>query len=86
MLIKILDADPVFVEQLKASTGATTASKAYLYAAENHQLLRAQVGDLLSEVASLKRQLQVKARVIEQARSAAAALLDKTSQGDMIDA
>lgn len=85
MLIKILDADAEFVERLKRNTGCTTASKAYVYAAENHELLRAQVGDLVSEVAALKRRLDTAHRTIEGARSAAHLLLEHTAQRDMLD-
>jgi len=86
MLIKILDADPDFVEELKTATGATTASKAYARAAASYAFLQHTIDALRKDNERYERQLQVKSQVIEQARSAAAALLDKTSQGDMIDA
>lgn len=45
--------------------------------------LRAQIGDLVSENASLKRRLDSALRTIEGARSAAAVLLDRTAQQGM---
>ena len=80
MLVKILDADHQLVDALKKSTGMATASKAFLSAAQDHEILRAQVGDLLAENASLRRKILIANAVIENARSAAAQLLDKTSQ------
>ncbi|WP_413469791.1 hypothetical protein, partial [Pseudomonas congelans] len=65
MLVKILDADPDFVESLKRSTGASTASKAYVYAAERHADLRAQIGDLHSQNAALNLRLELALRTIE---------------------
>lgn len=85
MLVKILDADPDFVDSLKLSTGASTASKAYAYAAEHHADLRAQIGDLHSQNAALSRRLELALRTIDGARSAAALLLEKTSQRDLLD-
>jgi len=83
MLVKILDADDKFVEHLKVVTGATTASKAYSYAAEHHHGLRLQVTDLLNQVAALNRQLMVQDQVIERARFAAKGLLDHVSQSSL---
>lgn len=82
MLVKILDADGAFVEALKVQTGEKTASKAYQRAAHDYEPLRAQVGDLLAENAALRRKVLIANQVIEGARSAAALLLDKTSQQD----
>ncbi|WP_350600659.1 hypothetical protein [Pseudomonas sp. 65/3-MNA-CIBAN-0223] len=83
MLVKILDADDQFVDALKSQTGCTTASKAYVHAAEHYEPLRAQVGDLLSEIAALRRRLSVANQTIEGARSAASALLDRVGQSDL---
>ncbi|RMN08832.1 MULTISPECIES: hypothetical protein [Pseudomonas syringae group] len=85
MLVKILDADPEFVDSLKLATGASTGSKAYVYAAERHADLRAQIVDLHSQNAALRRRLELALRTIQGARSAAALLLDHTGQLDFPD-
>ena len=80
MLVKILDADPEFVQTLKSQTGANTASKAYAHAAECYgmyvnanALAVLEIDRLTAKVASLE-------ATIEGARSAAALLLDRTAQ------
>ena len=85
MLVKILDADDDFVESLKRETGATTASKAYVKAAESYypdqqliSLLRHQAKIDCGRIERLQ-------SVIEGARSAAAHLLEKTGQPDLLD-
>lgn len=83
MLIKITDADPDFVEALKISTGTSTGSKAYAYAAERHGTLCRMIDDLRIQNDRLKSDLSRSRAVIEGARSAAAVLLEKTGQADL---
>ncbi|OSN64801.1 MULTISPECIES: hypothetical protein [Pseudomonas syringae group] len=85
MLVKILDADPEFVEALKSQTGTTTASKAFVHAADRYQHLRVKIDDQRILIESLTSDLARANRVIEGARSAAALLLEKTGQLDLLD-
>jgi hypothetical protein len=81
MLVKILDADPDFVEALKNQTRQNTGSKAYAKAAFEYQLMRVKIADLERQIEDLDRRHDVALAVIENARSAAALLLDRTAQG-----
>jgi len=83
MLVKILDADDAFVEKLKLDTGATTASKAYAYAAERFAPLSEYCDDLNKQIFRLKTQLADADRTIASARSAAKVLLDHVSQASL---
>lgn len=83
MLVKILDADPDFVETLKRQTQTTTASKAFAHAADRYQHLRLAIQDQEILIESLTADLAKANRIIEGARSAAAQLLEKTSQSEM---
>ncbi|WP_122669807.1 hypothetical protein [Pseudomonas viridiflava] len=85
MLVKILDANPEFVEALKSQTGTTTASKAFAYAADRYQHLRCEIWDQAVLIESLTSDLAKANRVIEGARTAAALLLEKTGQLDLLD-
>lgn len=83
MLVKILDADDKFVELLKAQTGTNTASKAYAHAAECYGMYVTANGLAELEIDDLRRKILRLESVIEGARSAAALLLDRTSQADL---
>lgn len=83
MLVKILDADPDFVKTLKAQTRQNTASKAYAYAASRYQVLRVEIDDQRYLIEALEADVARLKQVIEGARSAAAQLLDRTSQAEM---
>jgi len=85
MLVKILDADDTFVEILKRNTSTTTASKAYAHAADRYQTLVLMIDDLRLQNDRLKTDLKRSRGIIEGARSAAAHLLEKTSQADLLD-
>lgn len=83
MLVKLPDEDVEFVERLKQLTGEKTAAKAYKHAANQfpfvlHNLFSADV-----EIEKLKEEVFRLQSVIEGARSAAALLLDRTSQIDL---
>jgi hypothetical protein len=82
MLVKILDADPDFVEALKTSTGTTTGSKAYAYAAANYSQLSQKVMQSLIDKRALLNEIDRLERIIEGARSAAAQLLERTGQSE----
>ena len=83
MLVKILDADPDFVETLKRQTQTATASKAFAHAADRYQHLRLAIQDQEILIESLTADLAKANRIIEGARSAAAQLLEKTAQSEM---
>lgn len=83
MLVKILDADDQFVELLKSQTGTNTASKAYAHAAECYGMYLTANGLLELEIDTLRHKVARLESVIEGARSAAALLLDRTSQTDL---
>jgi hypothetical protein len=84
MLVKILDADPDFVDELKAATQSTTASKAYAKAASSYSFLQHQIDALRLDNARYERELLEAHQTIQRARSAAAQLLEYTSQGDLL--
>lgn len=86
MLIKLPDFDDVLVEQLKASTSQSTGSKAVMHAAQNYLPLLNKLELRDREIADLTERLRVASQVIEGARSAAAQLLEKTAQVDMLSA
>ena len=83
MLVKILDADDQFVESLKHATGSTTASKAYVNAAESFLSNRELIALLRGRAEEDFAKIQRLESIIEGARSAAAQLLDKTSQQEI---
>ena len=66
MLVKILEADPDFVQALKNQTGMNTASKAYAHAADRYQHLRVQLSDKEYEIEALEAEVeQLKAALKE---------------------
>jgi uncharacterized coiled-coil protein SlyX len=83
MLVKILDADPDFVESLKGQTGTNTASKAFIHAAERFQHLRLKIDDQDRYIEAIEADLARLRAVIEGARSAAALLLDRVAQAEL---
>ncbi|MFS2127441.1 hypothetical protein [Pseudomonas sp. Pseusp97] len=86
MLIKIPSADDKFVESLKRATGCATGSKAYEKAAAEFDYLTKTVAWQKGEIARLEGVIASRDRVIENARSAAAVLLERVGQGDLLDA
>lgn len=85
MLIKIPNADDKFVESLKRATGVATGSKAYEKAAADYDYLVKTVAWQKGEIARLEGVIRQRDQVIEGARSAAALLLEKTGQGDLLN-
>lgn len=81
MLIKF-DADQDMVDRLKLHTGERVASKAYKFAAEDVPDMAAEIRDLHRIVEDRNLEIRRLKAVIEQARSAAALLLEKTGQTD----
>lgn len=79
MLVKIPSAPLDLVQELKDSTGAVTASKAFMAAARSHAPMKAKIIELNAEIDSLKARLIHSEEVISSARSAAASLLGTIS-------
>lgn len=85
MLVKILDAEPEFVEALKSATGSRTAAKAYVQAAERYQGNQDLIATLSDRVQDLRLEVARLRGVIEGARSSASLLLEQVSQADIDD-
>jgi hypothetical protein len=83
MLIKISDMDDEVIAKLKRTTGARTGSRAVYLAALGYLEYHKICAEQDKEIAQLKGRLAAATQVIEGARSAAALLLEKTSQSEM---
>ncbi|MDF9902030.1 hypothetical protein [Pseudomonas laurylsulfatiphila] len=79
MLVKIPNAPLDLVQELKDSTGAVTASKAFMAAARSHEPMKAKIIELSAEIDLLKARLTHSEEVIASARSAASSLLGTIS-------
>ncbi len=86
MLLKLPDFDDDLAERLKSRTCQNTGSKAVLRAAEESLPLLLKLEHRDRQIAELEERLRVASQVIEGARSAAALLLEKTAQGDLLAA
>ena len=84
MLIKF-QADDQLVDTLKTQYGQSVGSKACLLAAEDAPKLLSEVRRLKDELAAARRLIAVQRRTLDGARSAAAHLLEKVAQGDLLD-
>lgn len=84
VLIKF-EADQATVDYLKVFTGQATASKAFLSAAQSAVELSAEVRQLRAELERVTETLAVQSRVIDQARSSAAQLLEHCAQSDLFN-
>ncbi|RIA35934.1 hypothetical protein DFO61_0387 [Ectopseudomonas oleovorans] len=80
-LIKF-DADQALADRMKLHYGQRVASKAFAMAAEDALALSARNHELEDVITAQKLEIRRLQAVIEQARSAAALLLEKTSQAD----
>lgn len=83
MLIKF-HVDDELAERIKAIYGQRVASKAFLMAAVDAPQLYVTVDELTDLVATQKYEIQRLKQVIEQARGAAAQLLERTGQSDLL--
>lgn len=84
MLVKIPDMNDEVIAELKRTTGARTGSRAVYLAALGYLEYCKIVPELDKEIAQLKGRLTAALQVIEGARSAAALLVEKTGQGDLL--
>lgn len=83
MLIKF-EADDGLAEALKAHYGQRVASKAFSAAADDALGLARSNQELHDVIDSQRIEIRRLQDIIERARSAAAQLLEKTSQGDLL--
>lgn len=72
------------VDVLKTRTNSATASKAVTSACYQFVGLLDRVAEQRARIAELETALRVQRQVIEGARSAAALLLERTAQGDLL--
>lgn len=84
MLIKF-EASDDDVNLMKAFTGQAVGSKAFHRAALDALELSKELRDLRSQLSQAQRTIAVQRQTLESARSAAALLLEKVGQGDLID-
>ncbi|WP_437882148.1 hypothetical protein [Pseudomonas sp. LRF_L74] len=84
MLIKF-QADEGLASRMQIQYGQRVASKAFAMAAQDALGLASRNLELEDIVTAQKLEIRRLKAVIEQARSAAAQLLEKTGQGDLID-
>jgi len=84
MLIKF-EVEPGFADLLRVHYGQKTASKAFAAAASDAIPLYRQTQELRDVIEMQRLEIRRLQLIIEQARSAAALLLEKTSQGDLLD-
>lgn len=83
MLIKF-NADEATADQLKAMYSQRVASKAFYMAASEAPKLYCEVDELRDVVQAQQLEIQRLKRIIEQARAAAAQLLERTGQSDLL--
>ena len=84
MLIKF-QADDLLVDTLKSQYGQSVGSKACFLAAEDAPKLLSEVRRLKAELADARQVISVQRQTLEGARAAAAHLLEKVAQGDLLD-
>lgn len=84
MLLKITDFPDGLAESLKLQTNQGTASKAVFLAALSYIPHIDEIASLRSHSELQAIEIQRLRNLIEQARFAAAQLVDKTSQGDLL--
>lgn len=84
MLIKLQDFDDQLAEELKTHFNQKTASGAVRKACIDWPILNIRYEHMLGQCYDLAAEVKRLQAIIENARSSAAALLDKTSQGDLL--
>jgi len=83
MIVQIRNFDDQEIQALMTSTGKKTASAAFGAAAHQYDHLRSKVDDHSQIINNMRSRISHLESVIESARFAAAALIDKTSQQDL---
>lgn len=85
MLVKLNDCPDDLVTDLKRLTGEATASKAVFRAAVEYERLLLELEQTRQSLDLQSLEVLRLREVIEGARSAAALLLERTGQGDLLD-
>lgn len=84
MLVKLPDFDDALAADLQQRTGLRTAAGAVRYVCERHGRLLDHGVEQERQIHNLKTEVRRLQAIIENARASAAALLDKTSQTDLL--
>jgi len=85
MTLVKFEADQAEADILRMHYGQKTASKAYALAAADAIPLYRQTQDLQHTIEAQRLEILRYQRIIEQARSAAVLLIEKTGQGDLLN-
>lgn len=85
MLVKITDFPDGLADLLRRLTSQATASKAVLVAASAYPTLVDDLAQSDMQIEHLETEILRLRSIIEGARSAAALLLEKTAQGDLME-
>ncbi len=85
MLIKFIEDDEFFVDGLKLATKSATAANAFRIAARDFRSNQLLIEDQRSTIESLRLTIERYESIIDNARSAAALLLERVSQADLFD-
>lgn len=83
MLLTIRDVDEYLVRQAKMATGKGTGSQAFIAGIELMIAQRDRIEDLQEEVRTLREQIGVYRRTLQDAHAAAVKLAEVAGQGDM---
>ncbi|WP_278396173.1 hypothetical protein [Stutzerimonas kunmingensis] len=83
MLLTIRDVDEYLVRQAKMATGKGTGSQAFIAGIELMIAQRDRIEDLQEEVRTLREQVGVYRRTLQDAHAAAVKLAEVAGQGDM---
>ena len=85
MLVKITDFPDDMIENLKRATGQATASKAVFFASTQFINVLTERDQAFLDALNMEHEILRLRSIIEGARSAAALLLEKTAQGDLME-
>lgn len=83
-LLTIRDLPDDFVEKVKRATHCRVGSKAFIEAGHGFIVQKDKIARLERELAAAREQIKVYQQTIEGARSAAALLLERVGQGDLL--
>ena len=85
MLIKFNEENEILIDNLKRYTKSVTAANAFRIAAAQYCHNQDLIEDQRSTIAELRLTIERYESIIENARSAAALLLERVSQADLFD-
>lgn len=84
MLIKLQDFNDELAAHLKSATGENTAAGAVRYVANHYRANLSRIARLSDRNQALELEVKRLTSIVENARAAASALLEKTAQTDML--